>query len=475
MGFRTQRDKRERRERRGENGHYLTALDLGSRHLRLASGIVDAEGQVQLIGYAEYPSAGINRGAITDIGLLSKALTALFNNYMTTFEHLRPQHLIVGVPGQFVQMHTLQGNTTVSSGVVTESDRDRAIENARAGTNHDSEQAIIHVLPQNFITPTSPDVTNPIGQYARRLDVTAVVITCRLAHMMNLRQVVGNVSGDLDISHFVYNGLAAADAVLTPGDRDMGVMHLNFGAGGLDVSYYRSGHLVHTLGFANGGELITEDVAMTFGLERNLAEYIKYWGLADPQLFDQYPDEPRRLLLQNGPEGPQLLKLPNGQDVSSAAQGQIIDRVALSTVIHDRLQEIIQAVIGRLQNRQQQTSGNQVFATSPNFMMGAGLVVSGGVACTQGLETVIGKEFSSPFVPYDSHRSYRVSCGVPRGVTTELFDNSALNRPQLATLIGLLRRGQLELNEDRRQMQLNGAQKRPGFFAQLREWAKKEF
>ena len=91
------------------------------------------------------------------------------------------------------------------------------------------------------------------------------------------------------------------------------------------------------------------------------------------------------------------------------------------------------------------------------------------------LETVIGKEFSSPFVPYDSHRSYRVSCGVPRGVTTELFDNSALNRPQLATLIGLLRRGQLELNEDRRQMQLNGAQKRPGFFAQLREWAKKEF
>lgn len=46
----------------------ITALDIGSSHLRLLSGYVGPDKQIRIRGYKEIKSAGYSNGEINDIG-----------------------------------------------------------------------------------------------------------------------------------------------------------------------------------------------------------------------------------------------------------------------------------------------------------------------------------------------------------------------------------------------------------------------
>lgn len=99
--------------------------------------------------------------------------------------------VVTGVPGHVIQGENQQGNITVSSGQVTETDRNRAIENAAAGLQqlNRNDFVVIHKNPQNYSTESSENIVNPIGFYAKRLDVNVHFIGCKGLYKRTLNKL----------------------------------------------------------------------------------------------------------------------------------------------------------------------------------------------------------------------------------------------------------------------------------------------
>ena len=73
-----------------------------------------------------------------------------------------------------------------------------------------------------------------------------------------------------DVDDTVFEGLACADAVLRPEERDLGACVVDMGAGSTDIAVFYEGAVIHTGVVPVGGDHFTNDVAV--GLRTPLAD-----------------------------------------------------------------------------------------------------------------------------------------------------------------------------------------------------------
>ena len=97
----------------------ITALDIGSSHLRLLSGYVGPDKQIRIRGYKEIKSVGYSNGEINDIGKLASSIASIVQQFQNEYG-IEVKDVVTGVPGHVIQGENQQGNITVSSGQVTE-------------------------------------------------------------------------------------------------------------------------------------------------------------------------------------------------------------------------------------------------------------------------------------------------------------------------------------------------------------------
>lgn len=401
----------------------LLALDIGSSKVRLIAGKVDTDGQVDVEGYEDLRSRGVTKGAVTDINLLSSNLAELIGSFTEKY-NLEPRHFIVGVPGQFIRSYSKNGTATCQSGVVTIADRNHAVENARAGVKFDMDYESIHVIPNYYITPTSSDVRNPIGQYAGRIDVNCHIVACMSSHMRNLEHVVDMISPDFQITDFSYDGIAASDAVLSAGEKEIGVCLIDIGGGTVSVTVYDNNNVVMTFGFDGGGDAITQAVAKQFGIPMDTAEDIKVkYGYADTDLSAP----------QNAADG--YLQIPV-TDPYYEDRNHVVNIAfwELAAQIRTCLGDIFQMIGNRIN---QYVSENRI-----TLNLGAGFVLTGGVANTPGIDRVLEVELIQRSATYSQLGGQsKVRLGYPRGVRKAADQEPMRLKPDYANVVGLLRCG----------------------------------
>lgn len=407
----------------------LIAVDIGSSVVRIIAGRVDSDGQVEIVGYSETPSKGVTKGAVTDIQELGMVLASLVREFMDRF-HIQFDRCMVAVPGCFIRSYNEHGTATVVSGMVTVADRNHAIENARAGLNLDSESELIHVIPQNYITQTSQDVINPVGQYAKRIEVNTHIVDCQKSHAMNLRSVISMISADMCISDIIYSGIAASNAVLTEGEKEIGVCHIDIGGGTVSVTVYDNKRLILSFGLFSGGDMITQAIAKRFGLSKNAAEKLKVsQGFADPQYMPPEVQEAKINVRMKDPFTEQDVIVPV---VAGELAAEI--KFCLTNIcwqIADRISRFV--------------SDRQI-----SLRLGAGFVLTGGVANTKFIDKVVENELIGHAASYSQIQIgfNKVRIGRARGIHCELFDVRALQAPELAVAVGLLRCGNSSLLEN---------------------------
>ncbi|MDY2891940.1 MAG: cell division protein FtsA [Succinivibrio sp.] len=439
-------------------GDVIFALDIGSSKIRLCAGQVDDRGSVTVLGYLEEYSHGVGHGAVTDIGELSHVLTGMVDRFINAY-NFNLRSCVVGVPGCFIESCNEQGSSTVQNSIVTEADKERAIENARAAVHFsESDFDIIHTIQQNYITETSDEVQNPVGQYAKRLQVSVHVIGLRRAHEINVRNVLSQLGADFRASSFVYSGIAAADSVLTEGEKEIGVCLIDIGGGTVNVAVYDNKRLKLSFGLDDGGNTITASIARTFGLPMSVAEELKIkFGSADPRYLTEeeintavsYPGEP-------GNEG-------SRRDISTQVLAQVIynNLTNIFRLVQDRIQEFVNTTPERSIN------------------LAAGFVLTGGVAMTRNIDKVLlNVNAAQPFSGYQQGQSsVKIRVGSSRGLAgmgqPEIQKMAA---PDRAVCVGLLRQG---YSQRLRQMTEQSAreEKEGGFrsiMSRISNWAKSE-
>lgn len=266
----------------------IAGLDIGSHNIRIAIGqrllYGEGDGQLQIIGAVEAPSAGVSKGMVKSIEDTTSAISAC----------LEKAERLVGVPINnvwvsincpHIKCEKSRGVVAVgkSDGEITEDDVQRAVEAAQAMSVPPNYE-ILHVIPVKFTVDNQEDIRDPLGMTGVRLEVETLVIQGLSSYIKNLTKAVYRTG--LEIEDLVLSPLVAAEAVITSKQKELGAALINIGASTTGLAVFEEGELMHTAVLPIGSEHITSDIAIGLRCPINLAERIKFeYGNADAEKF----------------------------------------------------------------------------------------------------------------------------------------------------------------------------------------------
>jgi cell division protein FtsA len=257
--------------------HLIVGIDLGSSAIRLAVGQIaagaDKRETLSIIGAIEVASQGISKGSINSLEDVISAISAALEQVERQVG-LPVSEVYVSIGGMHMMVQPAKGVVGVSrpDGEIREEDIQRALESARALVNP-ANYDVIHILPKKFVVDGQTGVKDPVGMQGIRLEVEAHIIQGFSAHVRNLTKAVFRTG--LDVRELVFSPLAAAEAVTTSRQREVGTVVVNIGASTTSMAVYEEGDLLHAAVFPIGADHITSDIAIGLRTSLEVAEHIK--------------------------------------------------------------------------------------------------------------------------------------------------------------------------------------------------------
>ncbi len=239
----------------------LVGLDIGSSSIRVVIGKTDPERQLpSIVGLGEHSAGGIRKGVVVD---LEEAVSSISGA-------LEKAERMVGsaVESAFVSISADQISSQVSKGVIavakadgeiTEDDVTRAIEAAQA-VSMPPNQEILHIIPRAFNVDDQKGVKDPVGMTGVRLEVEALIMYAASNLIKNTTKAIFRAG--VDIEDLVLAPLAAAQAVLTKRQKELGVALVDIGGATTGMAVFEEGELLHTSVLPIGGGHITNDIAI---------------------------------------------------------------------------------------------------------------------------------------------------------------------------------------------------------------------
>ncbi len=379
-----------------------------------------AKGEPHVIGVGLVPSAGLHRGLVVDAKAAGEAIRQAVETACQMADCTGVNRAVVSVSGAHILSLVGAAETPVHRPTVgvTPEDVRRALDTA-AGVELPEGREVIHVAPRSYELDGNGPVRDPVGLAARFLRAEVELVTGEVLPVQNHLRVVREIG--LEVVDYQVAVRAAAEAVLTPEEREAGVLLLDLGAGTTGVAVYDQGHLFHVAVLPVGGEHITQDIAALLRLPVGTAEQIKRErGWATPEMS---PDTTFELVS------------PSGRKVFEVSDKK------LAEIIAPRVEEILQL------------AATAVKRSGYTGLFPGGLVLTGGGCRLQGLVEVAADCLSLP-----------ARIGRAQG--------PLVAEPELATAAGLVRWGaNLARNEAAAASELT---KRDGMH-RLRDWLKALF
>jgi len=267
----------------------VAAIDIGSNKIatlisQVTTDPVTGETSVNVIGAASLESRGIKKGQIVDI---DEAVEATISS-VEAAERMAGYNLesvYVALGGAHIHSQNSHGVVAVSdpSGEITQNDVDRAVEAASAISLPTSRE-VIHVLPREFIVDGESGVKDAVGMSGVRLEVDTHIVSAASAAVKNLRKAV-NEAG-IQIDGLVFSGLASAESVLSPTEKELGCVLVDVGGGTTSIAVYIDGALAYSGVIPVGARNVTNDLAIGLRVSLETAEKIKI-ALSNKKKIDE--------------------------------------------------------------------------------------------------------------------------------------------------------------------------------------------
>jgi len=250
----------------------ITVLDAGSQKICVLVAEM-ADGLLRYRGHGVQAAAGTRRGTITDL----KAATDAINFAALAAEriaHADIESCVIGVGGMHVRGINCHGGIRLGSRMreITREELRSATDSART-IQIPQDREVLHQLTQEFILDGQSGIYDPLGMVGSELEVRLHLNTCSGAAMQSII-TCANKAG-LEVEDTVYEGIAAAEAVLSADERELGVCILDIGAGTTELTVYFEGAVQHTGVLPIGGDYFTNDLAVGLRLPLEEAEDVK--------------------------------------------------------------------------------------------------------------------------------------------------------------------------------------------------------
>lgn len=370
---------------------YLVSLDIGSSKVCALIAETGSEGRVDVVGKGIATHKGTRRGAIIDVPATIEAIKRATEE-AEIMAGVQIERAVVGVAGPVVRSFNSRQVVAVAARnrEISREDINRALDAARS-CPIPSDYEILAVLQRQFVVDGQDGVADPLGMVGSRLEADVHVVTVPVATTQNLLKCVNGAG--VAVTEMVLEPLAASESVLTPDEKDHGVVLADIGGGTTEIAVWRQGALAHTAVIPIGGDLFTSDLAVLLKTPVPDAERLKKkYGAAVTGLApaDETVDVPRT----------------GGREVHPIA------RSYMAEILEARARELFEVL------------WREATTDIPPQELRAGLVLTGGGAALDGMtdeaEQVLG-------VP--------IRIGTPRGLGG-LVD--VINGPEWACVAGLL-------------------------------------
>jgi cell division protein FtsA len=369
----------------------IVGLEVGTSKVCAVVGDFGADGALKIVG------RGVRKGEIIDTELAEEDIRyAIAEAEQMADVEIRSVYL--GVTGGHVRGFNNRGVQPIFSAdrEISEEDVQDVIKNAKT-INLPAQNHAIHAIRQHFLVDEQDDIPNPVGMLGSRLEVDVHVVHGSLNRLQNAIRTVKGLQ--LEVDDIVFNGLASALALLTNEQKELGSLVVDLGSGTTEYVVCANGIIKHTGVLAVGGDHVSNDLA--YGLKTSLRR------------AEQFKIEHGSALVDDSTKG-QTISIPNENGLAP----KIINLEHLRRIMSLRLEEIF-LLIG--QDLEQ--------AGALDYLRG-GVFLCGGGARTPNIAKLAEQVLQMP-----------VSVGKTNTISGL---KSALDQPEFATAIGLVKFGSFE-------------------------------
>jgi cell division protein FtsA len=382
----------------GKRSNVLVGIDIGTTKTTAIVGEVTDTG-IDIIGIGTSPAKELRKGVVVNIESTVEAIKKAIDEA----EHMsgcRINSAYVGIAGSHIKGQNSLGIVAIKGREVGEEDVQRAIEASKA-VAIPVDREILHTLPQNYVVDGQDGVRDPVGMSGVRLEAKVHIVTGAAAAIQNIVKSVNRVG--LDIEDVVLEQLAASEAVLSPDEKDLGVVLIDIGGSNTGIAIFSEGSIKHTAILPVGGNYLTSDIATGLRTPFNEAEKIKLkYGCA---LTAMIPKE-------------ETIEVPS----VGGREAREVSRQILGRIIEPRMEEILNM------------ASKEVVRSGFEELLAAGVVLTGGTSLLPGINDLAEQIFDMP-----------VRSGIPSGMGG-LSD--VVNSPAYATGVGLIIYGSRQSSSD---------------------------
>lgn len=353
----------------------IVGLDLGTSKIAVVVAERDSRFQdAQIIGIGSAPSLGIRKGLIVNLEQAVQAVRMAVQDAekMVGFE----------IDEATVAFSGIDATSTTSRGMVSLGrvprqvgiqDIERVIEAAQSELSVPSNRVTLHTIPVKYSLDGNSGIDDPLGMTGIRLEIelqSVIVPTSVIQNIINCVESAG-----LNVNGLVIKSLASALGSLTDEETRTGAVSLCVGGGTTGVALFSDGRPVRLTVIPIGGDHITNDLAYVLKIPISKAENIKH---QISLILDENDDT---------------------VEVEARGRTKLLEVSEAVDVVSCRLEELfVDHVL-------------KTFSDQNVHMFPAGIVLSGGVAKTGGIETFTTEVMNLPVRIADPLDSFQMPPG----------------------------------------------------------------
>jgi cell division protein FtsA len=381
-------------------GNIVAGLDIGTGSIK-ALVVQRKKKDWEVLSYAEIPSFGLRKGAVVNAEETSKNIQMIMSGVEKDCNR-KINSVFVNIGGSRLYVMPSDGIISVSRADqrISKEDVERVLQATRA-INMPRNDEILDAIPKEFIIDDQRGIKNPENLTGIRLEAKVLLLCIFSPDFLKLTQSV--LGAKIQMDDLVPSPLAAAEAVLTPQQKELGVALIDIGASVTSLAVFEEGDLIHLAVIPIGSANITNDIAIGLKTDVSMAEAIKKQhgtcmiGPKDNLLSAKYGTAPKK------EQGIKKIEIFEKTSSLSFTKKNIVD------IVEPRVSEILDLVQKELKkiNKQEQLPG--------------GIVLTGGGA-------------KLPKIKELTRQTLKLSCeiGTPKGIAGIEDD------PSLATVAGLV-------------------------------------
>lgn len=390
--------------------HIITAIDIGSSKIKTIIAVVDENGKAKVVGESSYESYGIKKGEITGI---DEAINAIASS-LTSAEKMAGitvSSAYVSINGKNILSNNNKGVVAISDSEILEEDVYRSLEQAKTIAIPQSRE-IIHLIPREYVVDQQSGIKNPVGMTGSRLEVDSHIISAPATSIHNIERCVQSIG--LRIDDIIFGGWASSQSVLTPTEKELGVLQLDIGGGTTTITSFEEDAITYSTSIPFGGANVTRDLAAGLRMSLDDAERVK---TSIEDIIRKSNDLKRKKSKKAEGETDEVEEVGDILDVSEFQVENIntISKKFFTEIVDERVKEIFELVKDNIE-----TAGYE-------YKLPAGIVITGGSAGLPGITSLAKNVFGVP-----------ARVGYPKGLEGLL---DGISNPEFSVVQGMVLHG----------------------------------